>query len=313
MKYSNDLYSKILDELNVGVYFIDMERKIRYWNHGAEKLMGYNKVEVIGKKCSDNVIRCIDKNGKNACKKQCIVEKAIITGKASEYEYSCLHKDGHRVPLLVRAAPIRDSKNNIIGAVSSSTDNSPGIAALEKISQLRRESLIDSLTGQGNRRYTEMNIQTRIEEAKRFKWSFGILFIDIDRFKTVNDTYGHDVGDEVLKMVAKTLSGGARQLDFIGRWGGEEFIGVMTNVDKLNKLYQVARRIHLLVAASALPVGSGVVKVTISIGATLVKPGDTAGTLIKRADSLMYRSKILGKNRVSMKLSGRVSKQMSRS
>jgi len=123
--------------------------------------------------------------------------------------------------------------------------------------------------------------------------------MDIDRFKQVNDVYGHDTGDGVLKMVAKTLASNLRSDDFIGRWGGEEFVAVITDTDN-KSLYGIAEKLRALVSQSSFTTDRGSVSATISAGATVAKRGETMEQLIKRADRLMYESKSSGRNFVTI-------------
>ena len=133
---------------------------------------------------------------------------------------------------------------------------------LERIAQFEKMAYLDTLTGVANRRFTEMTLHSRLDERQRYGWSFGVLFIDVDHFKNVNDQYGHEVGDQVLAMVAKTLSNSVRSFDFVGRWGGEEFLAILANVDAA-ELHAFANRIRALVEQSHLdgrdqrPAGQG--------------------------------------------------------
>jgi len=122
--------------------------------------------------------------------------------------------------------------------------------------------------------------------------------MDIDEFKAVNDVYGHDIGDRVLKMVAQTLLKSSRAFDVVGRWGGEEFISLAPNL-KRDELHSLGNRFRILVEQSSLQVGSEVVRVTISVGATLARSDDTVDSLLSRVDRLMYQSKTAGRNHVS--------------
>ena len=103
----------------------------------------------------------------------------------------------------------------------------PAAAAIERLAELERIAYIDSLTGLPNRRYAEITLHARMDELQRYGWLFGVIFIDIDNFKSVNDRYGHQCGDEVLKTVAKTLQNSVRSFDVISRWGGEEYLAVI--------------------------------------------------------------------------------------
>jgi diguanylate cyclase (GGDEF)-like protein len=209
------------------------------------------------------------------------------------------HADGHRLPVLVRATPIYNDDGEIVGAVEVFSDNSSKITALEKIKELQQASLLDSLTGVGNRRYAEMELNARLNELKRHGSTFGVIFVDIDQFKNVNDIYGHQAGDQALKMVAKTLSSNLRSYDFIGRWGGEEFLIISDSGDD-EGLLAVADKLRILVEKSIIYLEDGNICVTISMGATIAQENDTVKSLMERADKLLYVSKQNGRNRVTL-------------
>ncbi len=208
------------------------------------------------------------------------------------------HKDGHRVPVLVRATPFINGKGKIVGAVEIFSDNTDKITALQLVEELQRKVFLDPLTDLANRRYVEMNLQGKADEMSRYGWQFGVIMMDIDHFKDVNDRYGHDIGDEALKMVARTLLHSSRSSDLVGRWGGEEFIAVITNTN-VQKVHAIAERYRSLVEQSGLPLGDDTISVTISAGATMAAPGESLETVIKRADKLLYASKDAGRNRVT--------------
>jgi diguanylate cyclase (GGDEF)-like protein len=150
-----------------------------------------------------------------------------------------------------------------------------------------------------NRHGIEKELLLRFEEQKRFGLPFGLLFMDVDHFKDFNDRHGHDAGDRVLKLVADTLSRSARPFDVFGRWGGEEFVGIMRNVS-WRQLEMIGERIRRLVYTSSLLLDNVRLHVSISMGATLVRDDDTLESVVKRADTLMYRSKQAGRNRLTV-------------
>jgi diguanylate cyclase (GGDEF)-like protein len=122
--------------------------------------------------------------------------------------------------------------------------------------------------------------------------------MDIDYFKTFNDTFGHAVGDEILRTVAQSLNTNARPFDLFGRWGGEEFLGIIKNVGQI-QLMEVAHRIRSLVSQSYVMEDSKRVGVTISMGATLVQQGEPWMETVARSDTLLYQSKAAGRNQVT--------------
>jgi two-component system cell cycle response regulator len=160
-------------------------------------------------------------------------------------------------------------------------------------------SITDALTGLNNRRYLEMHLKTLVRDAVQQGRSLSILVADIDHFKSVNDTYGHDVGDLVLKEFSARLRRNTRGIDLACRLGGEEFVVVMPETD-IGRAYQVGERLRACIAADGFPISSEKrIRVTASVGlATLENRDDTAEALFKRADTALYSAKKKGRNRV---------------
>jgi diguanylate cyclase (GGDEF)-like protein/PAS domain S-box-containing protein len=291
-----DFFMELLDNLYDGVYFLDLDRKITYWNKGAERIAGYKSDEVIGTRCCDNILVHVNKEGVNLCGGECPVVKILDGGNPAEEEEVFLHhKDGYRVPVLVRIVPMRDENGEIIGGVEIFRDNSEKIVATDIIEDLKKQVFIDLLTGIPNRRYMEKVILDKLHELERYNWPFALTFIDIDYFKEINDLHGHDMGDLTLQMVANSLSHCSRSFDTIGRWGGDEFVGVIANIDP-ERLRMIAERSRVMIENSILTDSPETIRVTVSIGATLARTDDSLESLVKRADAMMYLSKLAGRN-----------------
>jgi diguanylate cyclase (GGDEF)-like protein/PAS domain S-box-containing protein len=295
MKLDKESYARIIDNLYDGLYFVDRDRIITYWNKAAERVSGFTADEVVGRSCSDNILTHVDGEGRSLCFGMCPLAATIEDKTSRSAEVYMHHKDGHRIPISVRVSPLTDAKGVVIGGIELFTDISNQTTNALRIKELEKLALLDHLTRIANRNYIEKEIQIRFEEKKRFDIPFGILFMDIDHFKRFNDTYGHDVGDEVLKFMANTFVANSRPFDLYGRWGGEEFVGVIRNVTR-DELENVGNRLKLLIEKSYIVHENKKVHVTISLGATLVKENDTISSIIKRADTLMYKSKTGGRN-----------------
>jgi diguanylate cyclase (GGDEF)-like protein/PAS domain S-box-containing protein len=291
-------FEDLLLNLHDGAYLVDRERRIFFWNKSAEEITGYPADAVLGSRCSDNILVHVDEQGNQLCLGQCLVANCIEEGRTHQAEVFLRHREGHRIPVSVRASPLRDTEGNIVGAVELFTDISHKFAMRTRLQELEEIALTDRLTGLSNRARIETEIESRIQESHRYSLSSGVLFLDIDHFKSFNDRFGHDAGDRALKAVASTLRASARAFDVFGRWGGEEFVGIIRNVEK-EELAHIAGRCRALVESSAIATSNGRERVTVSIGATLIRPEDTVETLIRRVDELMYCSKRAGRNRVT--------------
>lgn len=295
MKYN---YDDLLDNLQDGVYFVDLARRIIFWNKAAEAITGYSSAEVVGSCCSDNILVHVDAQGNNLCLSQCPLAKVLSDGSRTAVDVFVHHKQGYRIPVKVRTMPLRDESGTVVGAAELFTDDSSCYSLSEKVEELEKRSLLDKLTGLSNRANVEAELEAAFQEMKRFGTSFGVLFLDIDHFKRINDDYGHDAGDLVLQTVANTITHISRPFDLIGRWGGEEFVGIIRHVRK-EALIKAGNRFRALIEKTFVPLDGGQVRVTVSLGGTMVRKDDTMESLIKRADSLMYTSKQNGRNRLT--------------
>ncbi|MGQ9818158.1 MAG: sensor domain-containing diguanylate cyclase, partial [bacterium] len=251
--------------------------------------------EIIGKHCSDDILVHITEEGHKCCDNNdlCPLLKVLNTRNSYEGDFYFKHRDGYRVLVHIKSFPVFDNNQNIIGVREIFYDNSEINGLNSRIKELEQLALLDTLTRIGNRRYIEIQLRSRLNEYNRFGWQFGFLFIDIDHFKKINDHFGHNVGDRVLKMVANVLIKNCRSFDLAGRWGGEEFIVIVPHIND-NQLYTIAHKFKHLIAFSSLKIDSNIINVTVSIGATLSQPKDTLKSIIKRTDRLMYESKKMG-------------------
>ena len=299
MDIEKDSFNKILENLHEGLYLVDRNGVITYWNKAAEQISGFSANEVVGKSCSDNILTHVDSDGNNLCTGMCPLATTIADGKPREDEIYMHHKNGHRIPVSIRASTLTNRDGNIIGGIELFTNISHQVAYELKVKELEKLALLDNLTQLPNRNYIEREIQSRYEAKMRYNVPFGILFIDIDHFKQFNDTYGHDMGDDVLKFVANTFIANARPFDLYGRWGGEEFIGIIHDING-KSLELLGNRLRSLVETSYIIRGNKKLYATISIGATVINNDDTIDRLIKRADTLLYKSKAEGRNRLTM-------------
>jgi diguanylate cyclase (GGDEF)-like protein/hemerythrin-like metal-binding protein/PAS domain S-box-containing protein len=224
-----------------------------------------------------------------------------------EVEYRILHKDGGYRTMLERVLPRFDEGDTFLGLVASTTDITPIKQAEELLRQsgkdlddlvaertahLHAMAHTDALTGIGNRRMLETRLDEEVVRAQRYAHPLAVAFIDIDHFKRVNDTLGHDAGDAAIAKVAHSLKAALRECDIIGRWGGEEFLAILIETNLLDAAEVVERMrkaVSEATAADAAPV-------TVSVGLACLRPGEDKHALIRRADKALYAAKASGRN-----------------
>lgn len=291
------LLNSIIDKITDGVYCVDTERRIMYWNRAAEMITGYTKEEMIGKCCFDSQLDHIDKKGRPLCNLLCPLVGTIFDGQERHEQVFLRNKNGHRIPVVVNTYPL-EFGGKTIGAIEVFQDCIAPTYDDKIIDELTEAAMHDELTGMPNRTYLNNFLIYKIKESMRFIRPFVLLFADIDNFRDFNNRYGHIEGDRILQSIARKLRTRARKDDLIGRWGGEEIIGIFSGaedvdekiigdkfkgwIDEVEELYN-GEKLH----------------VTVSVGVTAVRRGDTLESLIGRADKLMYISKKTGKNKVT--------------
>lgn len=293
-------YRSILDHVGDGVYVLDADDRIVYWNASCEDLTGFTAEEALGHRCSSELLRHVDEHGRQLCFDGCPMKASRADGQPRQAEVYVHHKNGHRVPVRVHTRPLRDESGQMVAVVQSFVDIADKVAALERARELQELAYLDALTGIANRRFLDQVLEARLNESGRYGWQLGFILMDVDHFKAVNDTYGHEVGDQVLRMVARTLRGATRSYDLVGRWGGEEFAAILTSTSP-DGLWSIAERYRALVEQSDIQVNGHRLQVTVSLGAALAAGStDTPSSLVARADELLYQSKRAGRNRVTV-------------
>ena len=295
-----NFYREVLNQVTDGVYLVDKDRRVLYWNESAYRLTGYTAEEIVGRSCQDELLCHVEYGGSNNCVNACPLLECITRGAKREIRVLLRHKDGHRVPVVARMRPVLGSDGSIVGAVEIFSDDTAQTDAERLTDEMRRMAFLDHLTQLPNRRFMEMSLQTALSEYQVHHNPVGVLYIDCDHFKRINDHFGHAVGDRVLQEVAKGLAGGLRPTDAVGRWGGDEFMAIIKGVT-LERLKALADRCVEMASSISISAGNEAkIKPAISVGATMVQLDELPEQLVQRVDELMYRSKSGGRKRVTV-------------
>jgi diguanylate cyclase (GGDEF)-like protein/PAS domain S-box-containing protein len=294
------LAQSLLAAMSEAVYVVDTDRTITFWNEAAEAVTGYSAAEVVGRRCRDGLLNHVDDQGTALCRDGCPLVATMADGQPRQAAVYLHHRAGHRLPVEVRAAALRDVDGQISGAVEVFHDDSRYRELETRHTAAEQLSLTDPLTGLGNRRYVQHVLRRECDELRRYDRRFAVLFIDIDRFKSVNDHHGHDTGDDVLRLVAATLASCTRTSDVVGRWGGEEFVVIAAAAEGESAL-ELAERIRRLIAQAWLDSADGQqLRVTVSIGLAVARTGESPRRLVDRADRAMLSAKRSGRDAVSV-------------
>lgn len=295
MLVSAGTLSSMLDAVGEAVYHTDLDRRIVHWNAGCTRITGHEGSAVVGCRCQDRIVRHVDRKGNELCSTpDCPLLVPLRTGQPHQADLFLHHRDGHLVPVTARTLVHRDAEGRPTGITQIFSERAAGLKAQP---DWRRVALTDALTGLGNRRAFRSAWSRAHRGLVARGQSFGVLMVDVDHFKRVNDSHGHALGDKVLRMVARTLAGCVRQNDTVVRWGGEEFLVLLSRATE-ESLSDLAERLRSLVEKGwvTLP-GGGHLGVTVSVGGTLVEVSDGPEEAVSRADTRLFACKAAGRNR----------------
>lgn len=280
----------------VGIRSIDSEFKIIEQNKEMDLLCGIERNEAIGRKCYElfGDYRC----GTDKC-----TLRQILSGKKQvDVEMERFTKNGKVVFVSLIATPLVNKKGEIMGIIESFRD----ITKRKKIEKekealtkkLKHQAQTDGLTGVYNRQHLDEELKIEIKRAQRYNRPLSLIMLDIDHFKKVNDRCGHQVGDWTLKKIAKSMKSVARATDFVGRYGGEEFIVVCTET-AIDKALNLAERMKKEIKGLRVLDKDGLsLGITGSFGVAQCSESEDFDKLLAKVDDALYRAKKEGRDRI---------------
>lgn len=264
-------------------------QEVVYVNPAFTRITGYEAGEVLGKGLCEMPALEADVRAIG------MLRQGVAAGRPVQTELLSRTKDGIPYWVDFSVVPVKDECGAIGHFIATAHDITQRKQVEEEMCRLARE---DHLTGLSNRRASEELLEREWNRARRGTGTFAIAIADIDRFKLVNDQYGHQIGDLALQHVARIMEDALRSGDWIGRWGGEEFLICFHDVDSFGALI-AAERLRKLVKSSPLAIALGELPLTVSIGMSWYQPEfDDIDTMLAQSDSLLYEAKQTGRDKV---------------
>ncbi|OAN13739.1 hypothetical protein A3K86_14350 [Photobacterium jeanii] len=292
------LAANVFDSSQDAIVVLSQTGIIEMVNPAFEHLIGFSHENVIGKHFH-SLLDMTTYRAIEAKVRASLSERNIWQG-----EYHQRRQDGTMIPLFLRIHRLAEPHSHANNPHSAYNEAQVAIIAsdLRSIKENERLEYLashDSLTNLPNRNKLRAHIQTLLKQQQKEQQTFAVLFIDLDGFKGINDQYGHDVGDTVLKIVSARMSRAIRQADMVGRLAGDEFITVLNHVNDANKVTQTSQRLlHKL--NQPISIDDYIISIGASIGCYYVHPREyqNVDDILRRADKAMYEAKRSGKGQV---------------
>ena len=275
------------------IAMVDGQDRVQFWNPAAERMFGWSKQEMMGARLHQRLVppALRDQAQKGLARFQRTGQGASV-GKLMEL--TALRKDGSQVPVEVAVASRKlDGQWMAVGSIRDITRRK------QAEDKLRKLAITDELTGLSNRRRFLELCHMELGRSRRYGCPLSLIMMDLDHFKRVNDTWGHQTGDLVLRHLAELCLRHLREVDSMGRVGGEEFAVLLPDTGGVDAV-RAAQRLRQAVEEAQIQSPSGqIIKITISLGVASLRSGEEDFTgLMQRADQALYRAKDKGRNRV---------------
>ncbi|MGO8751566.1 MAG: diguanylate cyclase [Thermoguttaceae bacterium] len=287
---------KLLDSMHDAVLFVDAGLRIVGWNHAAERLTGIAADSVCRHPWSPSLLNMQDEKGAWIAEDDCPVVSAVRTGTQSLRRLTICGPIGRLISVDSHAIPVMADDGAVCGAAIVLHDASSEISLEERCQTLHERATKDPLTQVANRAEFDRVHELFVHAHREQRVPCSLIICDLDRFKLVNDTFGHQAGDEAIKALANILRNACRSGDLVARYGGEEFVMLSANCD-IAQATRRAEHVRQMLAQFAVP-GLKRKRITASFGVTEVQPGDTPETMLRRADRALFTAKERGRNRV---------------
>lgn len=287
-----EIFRTVLSSLQTGVYLMDRDRKIHFWNDGAERLTGYLQHEVLGHSCQENLLKECDELGCSSCRGLCPVRDTLLNGRKKVSQMYFHHKDGRRIPVHVWTVPIRDEHGSIIGAAESFENQRSSLEKRRVQNTLASYGCLDETTGIPNLGFTQFHLRENLTGFEEYRVPFSILLTRIENLDSFRLKYGREAGDTILGLVARNLKNTLRPTDFLGRWDDDKFLAIAPSCENQG-LKSLVDRVRRVLHYEGIQWWGDELLATTSIGSATVMTGDTTETLIGRAE--VSRSQNLAK------------------
>ena len=273
------------------VWQLDRDLRFTFVNGADERMRGFRREEVIGRTLNEQ----LTPGGRGTLEQVTQRQSESAQSRVEIFEVEMLCKNGGRVWVEINSTPVRDASNRIAGYIGVARDATQRREANKK---LHEQIIRDPLTGLFNRRYLDESLERELSRAKRDGLPLSLLMVDIDYFKKLNDTYGHQAGDEVLKRLGELVGKGARSGDLPCRYGGEEFLLVLPTMS-LESAVERADQWRMAFANERIAFADTFLSATLSVGvASFPGHGTSSDELIRAADQALYAAKHSGRNKV---------------
>jgi len=280
---SPEVFQAIVDRLETGVYAVDLEQKISYWNYGAGKITGFLSQNVLGRPCSDNIVVQHDEHNPLVCAHHCPLE-GTRDGAHQEVVTYVRHRSGHVVPVRLWTMALKDRVGNIVGAVKVFAEKTAIAEGDRAEGSSGASEDLDMESGVPSRASIEACLHEQLQVCATQGRPCGIICVCVENLDGFRQAHGMEAGTALVREIARTLKDLVRRSDALGRWSGDRFLGVLPGCG-IEPLQRVAERMESVGSNVAIPWWGDRLSLRVSARVTLVEKGDTTEAIEERLNA----------------------------
>ena len=294
---SPEVLLAVIDSLAVGVSLVDPSGKIVLWNRHAERLTGYLRQDALGRSACEGLLGFMDLENKELSGDAAPAVTALRDGKSVTLETSLRLRSGHRVPARLQVTPLRDDRGAIIGAVESFEENIAVSDWERRQGKLAAYGCLDRASGVLNHAMMQSHLGEMLGTFSEHPVPFAVLCVALDQLETIKTRHGPGALASLLRIVGQTLEHSLRPTDSIGRWQENEFLAILQECTSA-EAGKTAERVRRMVAGAKIEWWGDLLPITLSIGGTEARNGDSDEQVIRRAEAGMQECRTQGGDRV---------------
>jgi diguanylate cyclase (GGDEF)-like protein/PAS domain S-box-containing protein len=277
-----EIYRDILDHLQFGVSVLDLQKKIVFWSDGAEQVTGYNRIEVLGHPCTDNILQHCNQNCCDMCTEQCPIGTALRDAKPVESISFFHHKSGYRTQVHLWAIPLRNKNGLIIGVVQTFEAELSVRGPDPGDRNLQEHGWLDEVTGLPNQVMMQSHFRETLGTFTELGIPFAIILVEVPELDRFRAKYGQGALRSILQVLARTLRNSVWPTDFVGHWSDSQFLVILMGCGQ-EALHAVSGRMLRMMARATIMWWGEELSLAVSLGRSAARTGDTIETLLRRA------------------------------
>ncbi len=286
-----DIYRSILNQLQVGICVVDLQKRIVFWSDGAEQISGYPRIEVLGHVCSENILLHCNQESCEVCQ-TCPITTALREARPVQAEGFVHHKFGHRTVVHTWSIPLRDKNGALIGIIQTFDPRFGEDTPEARPASLEQRGWLDEVTGLPDRAIMFSRLRETLATFTELHIPFAVIVLDFPELDQFRARYGQGAARSMVQVLARTMRSTVWPTDLVGRWGNGRFLVILMGCSE-EALLAVAARMLRMIAGANITWWGEELSLRVAVGYAAARTGDTLESLLQRTEQSLEQSRAM--------------------